>query len=144
MATRAAVDRCGFGYVTTPLSPTGTEGGQGRGGEFGVELCGEDPGHPPPQAGIVYCPMDMDDVPPASGSRPDRQFDVSGPQERVQRHTVDQIVLVVSALPTFEIPVPQMVEQLVDVLRFVDALVFVAKQVIEVPKIIFETSFRDA
>ena len=30
------------GHVTTPLSPTGTEEGQGRRGGFRVELCGED------------------------------------------------------------------------------------------------------
>ena len=30
--TRAAVDRCGPGHVHSPLSPTGTEDGQGQGG----------------------------------------------------------------------------------------------------------------
>ena len=42
-ATRAAVDLCGPGHVATPLSPTGTEEGQGWGGGFRVELYGEDP-----------------------------------------------------------------------------------------------------
>ena len=56
----------------------------------------------------------------------------------VQRHTVDQTVDAVPGLPTLDAPVPLMVEQLVDVLRFVDALVPVAEQVIEVPKIILE------
>ena len=32
VATRAAVDRCGLGHVHSPLSLTGSEGGQGRGG----------------------------------------------------------------------------------------------------------------
>ena len=72
------------------------------------------------------------------GSRPDRIPTLSGPQERVQRHTVDQIVDVVPGLPTLDTPVPLMVEQLVDVLWFVDALVPVSEQVIEVPKIILE------
>ena len=40
----------------------------------------------------MYYPMDVDDVPAARGSRPDRLSDVSGPQERVQRRTVEQIV----------------------------------------------------
>ena len=49
--------------------------------------------HPPPQAaGTVYYPMDVDDVPAARGSRPDRLLDVSGPQERVQRRTMEQFV----------------------------------------------------
>ena len=32
VATRAAVDRCGRGHVSAPLSPTGTEDGQDWGG----------------------------------------------------------------------------------------------------------------
>ena len=49
--------------------------------------------HPPSQAaGIVYFSMDVDDVLAAVGSRPDRLSPVSGPQERVQRHSVEQIV----------------------------------------------------
>ena len=95
--------------------------------------------HPPPQAaGTVYYPMDVDDVPAASGSMPDRLLDVSGPQERVQRRTMEQIVDYVRVVPLLDAPVPLMVEQLVDVLRFVDALVPVSEQVIEAPKIILE------
>ena len=86
----------------------------------------------------MYYPMDVDDVPAASGSRPDRLLDVSGPQERVQRRTMEQIVDYVPVVPLLDAPVPQRVEQLVDVLRLVDALVPVAEQGIEVPKIIFE------
>ena len=48
----------------------------------------------------MYYPMDVDDVPAVSGSRPDRLLDVCGPQERVQRHTVDQTVDAVLGLPT--------------------------------------------
>ena len=72
------------------------------------------------------------------GVRLDRLFAVSGPQELIQRHTVDQIVDAFPGLPTLDALVPLMVEQLVDVLHFVDALVSVAKQVNEVPKIILE------
>ena len=51
---------------------------------------------------------------------------------------MDQIFDALSFLPTLDTPVPLMVEQLVDVLRFVDALVPDSEQVIEVPKIILE------
>ena len=66
---------------------------------------------PPPQAaGTVYFAMDVDDVPAALGSRPDRLSEVR-PQERAQRRTVQQIVDPV-LLPTLDDPAPQMVEQL--------------------------------
>ena len=52
---------------------------------------------------------------------------LSGPQEQVQRHTVDQIVDAVPGLPTLDVPVPLMMEQLVDVLQFFDALIPVAE-----------------
>ena len=107
-----------------------------RAGEWGArdELYGDDPGPlptPQPELFSLY-----DEGP--GGSRPDRMPTLSGPQERVQRHTVDQIVDAVPGLPTLDAPVPLMVEQLVDVLRFVGALVPVAEQVIEVLKIILE------
>ena len=81
-------------------------------------------------------------VPVASGSRPDRLLDVSGPQERVQRHTVDQILDAVP--PTLDVPVPLMGEQLVDILRFFDTLCPVAEQVFVVLKISSRTSLRYA
>ena len=61
----------------------------------------------------MYYPMDVDDVPAAGSSRPDRLLDVSGPQERVQRRTVEQIVDCVSEVPLLDAPVPQTVDQLV-------------------------------
>ena len=64
--------------------------------------------HPPPQvAGTLYYPMDVDDLLAAGGSRPDRLTDVR-PQERVQRHTVELIILA----PVLDVPVPLMEEQL--------------------------------
>ena len=36
--------------------------------------------------------MDVDEVPAAGGSRPDWLSPVSGPQERVQRHNMEQLV----------------------------------------------------
>ena len=68
---------------------------------------------------------DVDEV-PATGSRPDRLAGVR-PQERVQQHPVDQIVDTAPALPILVVPVPLMVEQLVDVLRFFNTLCPVPK-----------------
>ena len=94
-------------------------------GRFRVELCGEDQRrHPPPQAsGTVYYPMDVDDVLAARGSRPDRLLDVSGPKERVQRRIMEQIVNCVPVVPLLDAPVPQTVDQVVEVLRPLDTVV---------------------
>ena len=112
VAPRGAVDRCGLGHVTTPLSPTGTEEGQGPGrGDFELNFAAKIWRHPPPQAaGTVYYPMDVDDVLAARGSRPDRLLDVSGPQERVQRRTMEQLVDSPLVVPSLDAPVPLMVE----------------------------------
>ena len=83
-------------------------------------------------AGTVYYPLYVDDVPAAKGHRPDRLLDVSGRVERVQRHIVDQIVDA-PLLPTFDVPVPQMVEQLVNIFSPLD--VPVPEQAPKVPKI---------
>ena len=91
---------------------------------------------PPQVAGTEYFSLDVEDA-PATGSRPDRLAGVR-PQERVQQHFEDQFVDTASALPILDVPVPLMGEQLVDVLHFFDALIPVAEQVIEVPKIIIE------
>ena len=72
-------------------------------------------------------------MPAAGGSRPDRLAPVSGPQERVQRHFVEQLVEPVRGVPVLDAPMPQVVGKLEDVLRIVDLLVPV--QEIEVPKI---------
>ena len=53
--------------------------------------------------------MDVDEVPAAVGSRPDRLSPVSGPQERVPRHTVEQIVDTALVVPFLDVLVPQMV-----------------------------------
>ena len=95
---------------------------------------GQVPGAPPPQAaGTQYFAMDVDEVPAASGSRPDRLAPVSGPQERVQRHFMEQLVEPVRGVPVLNAPVPQMVDQLVDVLKIFDR--GSTEQVVEVPKV---------
>ena len=58
---------------------------------------------------------------------------MSGPQERVLRHTVDQIVDAVSGLLILDVPVPQMVDQPMALLMAFDFLV--PEQVIKVPMI---------
>ena len=52
------------------------------------------------------------------GSRPDRIASLSGPQERDLRRTVQQIVDAVPLVRLLHDPVPQLVEQLPDVMRF--------------------------
>ena len=115
-------------------APWGTEDGHGEEGDFELNFAAKIRRHPPPQAaGTVCYPMDVDDVPAASGSRPDRLLDVSGLQERVQRRTMEQIVDCVPVVPLLDAPVPQTVDQLVEVLRPLDTVV--PEQVIEAPKI---------
>ena len=65
-------------------------------------------------------------------ARPDRLSEVR-PQERDQRHTVEQIVDTVLIAPSLDVPVPQMGNQLVEVCRQLD--VRIPEHVIEVPKI---------
>ena len=57
----------------------------------------------------------------------------SGRRRRDQRHTVEQNVDNSPFLPTLDVPVPQMENQLVDVCRLFDVLI--PEQAIEVPKI---------
>ena len=90
--------------------------------------------NPPLQAaGTEYFSLEVEDV-PAAGSRPYRLFAVSGPQERVLRHTVEQMGDCVPVVPSLDVPVPQMVDQPVVVLRGLDTSMLV-EQEIEVPKI---------
>ena len=66
------------------------------------------------------------------GTRPDRLYEVR-PQERVQRRTVEQNVDNSLCLPTLDVPVPQMENQLVEVCRLFDVLI--PEQATAVPKI---------
>ena len=76
--------------------------------------------HPTPQAaGTEYFSLDVEDV-PAAGSRPDRLSAVSGPQERVLRRTVEQIVDCVPVVPLLHTSEPQIVDSVVDVLKILD------------------------
>ena len=77
--------------------------------------------------------LDDDESPAAGCSRPDLLAPVSGPQERVLRHTVEQLADRVPVVPLLDALVPKMVDQLVGVLKFFDKSM--AEQVTEVPKI---------
>ena len=113
LAARAAVDRSSPGHVYAPLLKR-TEDGQGRGVGERTTTIRKTP--TPQTAGTQYFAMDVDEVPAVGGSRPDRVFDVSVPQERVQRRIVQQTTDVVP-LPMLDAPVPQMVGQLAEVLQ---------------------------
>ena len=75
-------------------------------------------------------------MPELGGSWPDQLFAVSGPQEEVPRHTVEQMADSAPVLPMLDAPVPLVVEQPVKVLKILDNSLLDVEQVIEVPKII--------
>ena len=106
LAPRAAYAACGPGHSGAPLvrPPRGSHQDQGRGAR---------------------------DV--LSATRPTGLVEPRGPQERVQRHTMEQFVRVAPMVQILDAPVPQMVDKLEDVLKIVDHHVPV--QVVEVPKI---------
>ena len=67
------------------------------------------------------------------GTRPTGLVEPQGPQARVQRHAVEQLADLAPMVQILDVPVPQMVDQLVDVLKLFDNSV--SEQVIDVPKI---------
>ena len=102
----------------------GTDDGQEREWVRGA-LHGEVPEAPTPQE--------------PGGSRLDRLSAVSGPQERVPRHIVEQIVDIVPVVQLLHVPVPQPVDSVVEVLKILDKSLPDVEQVIEVPKILQHT-----
>ena len=98
-----------------------------------AELHFHDPEYPTPQPELFD--LSFDEEP--GGARPDR-LSLVRPQDQVQRQTVDQIVDAVPGFPQLDVPVPQVMEQLPDVLRlFATRLPVVAERVIDVPKSVF-------
>ena len=71
-------------------------------------------------------------------SGPDRLVDVR-PQERVPRRIVEQTVDTVPVVQLLHVPVPQMVDSVVEVLKILDKSFPDVEQVIEVPKILQHT-----
>ena len=72
------------------------------------------------------------------GSRPPCLGEPRGPQERDQPRTVEQIAVYAPMVQILDAPVPQLVEQLPDILHLFDTLTPVPEQVIEVPKIVLD------
>ena len=68
----------------------------------------------PQAAGTEHFALDVEDV-PAARSQPDRVSPVSGPQERVQRHTVEQIVVCAPDVPSLDVLVPRTVQRTVEI-----------------------------
>ena len=124
-AARTSDRRNGPCRVSAPQR-TAPEEGKGRGVGERAQLHGDDLEDLHSPAGALRS---------VGGARPDRLSEVR-PQEQVQRHTADQIVDAVPGLPTLDVPVPLMVEQLADVLKQFD--VQVREQAIDVPKIFIE------
>ena len=89
-------------------------------------------------AGTKYYELSDEDVVPARGSRPPCLGEPRGPQERDQPRTVEQAAAYAPMVQILDIPVPQMVEQLPDVLRFFATLLPVPEQDIVVPKIVLD------
>ena len=85
---------------------------------------------PPPQPELFQL---FEEEP--GGLRPTGLVEPRGPQERIQRHTAEQMIESFVPVPMLDLdaPVPQMVDQLVDVLKLFDNSV--PEQVIDVPKI---------
>ena len=67
------------------------------------------------------------------GTRPTSLVEPQGPQERVQGHVVEQMADSAPMVQILDVPVPQMVDHLVDVLKFLDTAI--PEHVIAVPKI---------
>ena len=59
---------------------------------------------------------------PPPGMRPASLAEPQGAQERVQRRTMEHVVDFVPVVPLLDVPVPQMVDQLVDILKIIAKL----------------------
>ena len=134
-SARTSERRYGPGRESTPRRPTGQSMAR-AGGWVGDEVHGRVPGEPTPQEpGTQHFFLDDDSVPELGGSRPDRLVDVR-PEGRVPRRIVEQTVDTVPVVQLLHVPVPQMVDSVVEVLKILDKSVPDVEQVIEVPKIL--------
>ena len=70
--------------------------------------------------------------------------EVAGPQARVLRRKVEPIIESFVPVPMIDVPVPQMVDQLSEVVKFFVTLPVVAEQVVEVPTITLEDTIPQA
>ena len=92
----------------------------------------QEPPLPAVTTGTQYFTMDDESV-PVTGLRPTGLVEPRRPQERVQRHTMEQFGELAPMVQILDALVPQMVDKLEDVLKIVDLSVPV--QEIEVSKI---------
>ena len=76
------------------------------------------------------------DAPPSQGSWPPCLGELRVPRDQDQLRTMEQIAAYAPVVQILDIPVPQMVVQLADAMRFFDTLLLVPEQDIEVPKIL--------
>ena len=83
---------------------------------------------PPPQL-VLFSLYDEE----PGGLRPTGLVEPRGPKERIQRHTAEQLAEIAPMVQILNAPVPQTVDQLVEVLRPLDTVV--PELVIEAPKI---------
>ena len=127
LASRTPECRNGPCRVPAP-HPTRSEDGKGR-GEGHEEYDAPRRQKPPPQAFFQL----FDEKDAERGMRPTSLAEPRGPQERFQLRTVEHMADVVPMVQNLDIPVPLMVDQLMDACRHLDLLI--PEQVIEVPKI---------
>ena len=72
------------------------------------------------------------------GSRPPCLGEPREPQDQDQLRTMEQAAAYAPMVQILDIPVPQLVDQLADVMRFFDTLQLVPEQAIEVPEILLD------
>ena len=86
-----------------------------------------------------FFPLSDDDGDAVKGSPPPCLGEPRRPQEQVQRHTMEQLADVAPMVPSLAVPEPQMVDQLVAMVKHVDSVV--PEQIIAVPKISWPSRF---
>ena len=86
-----------------------------------------------------FFPLSDGDGDAVKGSRPPCLGEPRRPQEQVQRHTMEQLADVAPMVPFLAVPEPQMVDQLVAMVKHVDSVV--PEQIIAVPKISWPSRF---
>ena len=116
-------------------APRGQEG-QGRSGKKRHAVHGRDPGDSSSQPELFRLFEEE-----LGGVRPEA-FVEPRPQEKVQRHTMEQLADVAPMVPSLAVPESQMVDKLVAVIKLVDSVV--PEQIIVVPKISWPSRFPRA
>ena len=126
VATRAAVDRCGAGYGDPPLAL--------QGAQPNAALRKQKTGTSTRVGPAEYYELSSDDGRPTGGERPAALLE-PWPQGKLLRHAGVGHEIVQS----LDVPVPQMGEQLPNIVQFFAVqLPVVAEPVIEVPKILLD------